>query len=297
MALRINPDTSGDLLAALARTAKQENKALAELASGRRVNFISDDPAAASAMVINRSEVRAMDQFLRNVTGLRALLQIADSALNSVVLAMTRVIQLGVEGANGTLTPDNRLAVAAEVQGLQEQLLSLANLTFQGKFVFAGTAITTQPFVLDGGVPSGVRYDGNANVTTVEIANGETIEMNLPGDAIFSDPTADLFLAVNDLIVALQTSTGISAAVAGVEAAFDHVVLVRGFYGNALNRIDGTEFFLNRERLELNRQEEGLVGADLAETVTNLIGAQNARDAILAAASRISGNSLLDFLR
>lgn len=76
-------------------------------------------------MVINRSEVRAMDQFLRNVTGLRALLQVADSALNSVVLAMTRVIQLGVEGANGTLTPDNRLAVAAEVQGLREQLLSL----------------------------------------------------------------------------------------------------------------------------------------------------------------------------
>lgn len=297
MALRINPDTSGDLLAALARTAKQENKALAELASGRRVNFISDDPAASSAMVINRSEVRAMDQFLRNVTSLRALLQIADSALNSVVLAMTRVIQLGVEGANGTLTSDNRLAVAAEVQGLQEQLLSLANLTFQGKFVFAGTAIATQPFVLDGGVPSGVRYDGNANVTTVEIANGETIKMNLPGDAIFSDPTADLFLAVNDLIVALQTSTGIPAAVAGVEAAFDHVILVRGFYGNVLNRIDGTEFFLNRERLELNRQEEGLVGADLAETVTNLIGAQNARDAILAAASRISGNSLLDFLR
>ena len=297
MALRINPDTSGDLLAALARTTKQENKALAELASGRRVNFISDDPAAASAMVINRSEVRAMDQFLRNVTGLRALLQIADSALNSVVLAMTRVIQLGVEGANGTLTPDNRLAVAAEVQGLQEQLLSLANLTFQGKFVFAGTAITTQPFVLDGGAPSGVRYDGNANVTTVEIANGETIKMNLPGDAIFSDPAADLFLAVNDLIVALQTSTGITAAVAGVEAAFDHVNLVRGFYGSALNRIDSTEFFLGREILELSRLEEGLVGADLAETATNLIGAQNARDAILAAASRISGNSLLDFLR
>ncbi len=297
MALRINPDTSGDLLAALARTTKQENKALAELASGRRVNFISDDPAAASAMVINRSEVRAMDQFLRNVTGLRALLQIADSALNSVVLAMTRVIQLGVEGANGTLTPDNRLAVAAEVQGVQEQLLSLANLTFQGKFVFAGTAVTTQPFVLDGGAPSGVRYDGNANVTTVEIANGETIEMNLPGDAIFSDPAADLFLAVNDLIVALQTSTGIPAAVAGVEAAFDHVNLVRGFYGSALNRIDSTEFFLGREILELSRLEEGLVGADLAETATNLIGAQNARDAILAAASRISGNSLLDFLR
>ena len=297
MALRINPDTSGDLLAALARTTKQENKALAELASGRRVNFISDDPAASSAMVINRSEVRAMDQFLRNVTGLRALLQIADSALNSVVLAMTRVIQLGVEGANGTLTPDNRLAVAAEVQGVQEQLLSLANLTFQGKFVFAGTAVTTQPFVLDGGAPSGVRYDGNANVTTVEIANGETIEMNLPGDAIFSDPAADLFLAVNDLIVALQTSTGITAAVAGVEAAFDHVNLVRGFYGSALNRIDSTEFFLGREILELSRLEEGLVGADLAETATNLIGAQNARDAILAAASRISGNSLLDFLR
>ena len=216
-----------------------------------------------------------------------------------MVLALTRAISLGVQGANGTLSQENRLAVAEEVRGLQEQLVGLANLTFQGIYVFAGTATTTQPFALDPASPSGVRYDGNTGVNTVEIADGQMIQANLPGDTIFSDPTADAFLAIQNLIDTLETGTSgdVGNATTQLRQAFDHVNTQRTFYGNALNRLETTELFLNRETVELSRRENDLVGADLAASATILVQAQNARNALLAATSRISQLSLFDFLR
>ena len=299
MSLRINPDNTGDLLAALNRIREQENNALLQIASGRRINSLSEDPTASAALVQNRTRIMETDQFLRNLSSLGGLFQLADSTLSSVVLALTRAISLGVQGANGTLSQENRLAVAGEVRGLQEQLVGLANLTFQGIYVFAGTAVTTQPFALDPASPSGVRYDGNTGVNTVEIADGQIIQTNLPGDTIFSDPTADVFLAIRNLIDTLETGTSgdVGNATTQLRQAFDHVNTQRAFYGNALNRLETTELFLNRENVELNRRENDLVGADLAASITILSQTQNTRNALLAATSSISRLSLFDFLR
>ena len=299
MSLRINPDSTGNFLAALSLIDGQQNKALQEIASGRRINVLSDDPSAAAISVQNRMESGETDQFLRNVSGLRTQLQVADSTMNQVVLALTRAITLGVQGANGVLSPENRLAVAQEVRGIQEQLVGLANVTFQGNYIFAGTAISTQPFVFDAAAPSGVRYDGNAVVNGVEIASGQSLSVQVPGSQIFADPAADVFQAIQDLITALETgtSTDVAAATAQVEAAFDHVNTERSFFGNTLNRLDATESFLNRERIKLTRQEDDLIGADLAATITNLSQRETARNALLAATARVSQLNLFDFLR
>ncbi len=118
MAIRINPDTTGNFLAALYQLNSQQEKGMQEIASGRRVNTLSDDPSAAAISVQNRMESGETDQFLRNMSGLRAQLQVADTTMNEVVLALTRAISLGVQGANGVLSADNRLAVAQEVRGI-----------------------------------------------------------------------------------------------------------------------------------------------------------------------------------
>ena len=133
----------------------------------------------------------------------------------------------------------------------------------------------------------------------MEIADGQMIQANLPGDTIFSDPTADAFLAIQNLIDTLETGTSgdVGNATTQLRQAFDHVNTQRTFYGNALNRLETTELFLNRETVELSRRENDLVGADLAASATILVQAQNARNALLAATSRISQLSLFDFLR
>src|SRR6266851_9088351 len=156
MSIRINPDPSPDLLAAIALNRQSQNTALQEIASGRQVNQLSDNPAAAAEVVLNHVQSNQDDQFLQNINSLQSQAQSIDSALSSVVTAVNQAVSLAVEGANGTVSIANQQAIAQQVTGIRDQVLGIANQAFQGNFVFAGTATSTQPFVLDATQPNGV---------------------------------------------------------------------------------------------------------------------------------------------
>jgi flagellar hook-associated protein 3 FlgL len=294
--MRINPDPTGDILAALSRAQQEQQRAMLQLATGRRVNVPSDDPAAAAAMVGNQARSAETDEFVHSISTIRSLQQTADSTLSSVVSALTRAISIGVEGATGTLSDADRASIAEELRGIKQQVLSLANLSFQGSYVFAGTATQSAPFVEEGGVPSGVRYDGNQGVNEVTVGDGFTVAMNVPGSQIFTGPGADVFQALQDLIYGLETNGDIDAGVVEVRAAFDHVSAQRVFYGNTLNHIDSQETFLNNQQLQLSTQQNSLVGADPAAAATQLANASSARNAALAAVGKMSQMSLFDYL-
>jgi flagellar hook-associated protein 3 FlgL len=295
--MRVNPNTTPDLLAALQASQKEEQTAMIELASGRRVNLPSDDPAATALVIQNHARSAQADQYLRSMDSVRGQLLTADTTLNSVVLALDRSITLGVQGANGTQSDSNRAALIDELKGLKDQLLSLANLAFQGRYVFSGTESTTKPFVLDDTQPSGVRYDGNDGSNKVTLGEGVDLQVNLAGSAIFTTPGKDVFQSVNDLINALTANSGVDAAVTSVRAALDQVTSQRVFYGNALNQMESQGVYLRSEKLQLSQQENGVAGADMAATVSRLVNAQNARNATLAAVGKTSQLSLFDYLK
>jgi flagellar hook-associated protein 3 FlgL len=294
--MRINPNVTADLLASLANAQEEQNKSMLQMASGRRVNTPSDDPSAAAILTQNQAQSSQADQFLRSADSIQAQLQTTDSTLNSVVLALQLATSLGVQGANGTLSDANRASVVGELNGIQDQLIGLANLSFQGQFVFAGTANQKQPFVTDATQASGVRYDGNAGTNSVAVGDGVSMQVNVPGSQIFTAPGSDMFQAIHDLTSSLETNTGIDTAVSGVRAAFDHVTAQRVFYGNAMNQLQSQQTYLNSDKLLLSQQENAIGGADLAAATTNLLSAQNARSAALAAAGKISQLSLFDYL-
>jgi flagellar hook-associated protein 3 FlgL len=295
--MRVNPNTTNDLLLALARTQKEAETSLLQVSTGRSVNKPSDDPTAAAVLVGNHARKDQTDEYLRSITSIQGELQTADATLNSVVTVLQRAVSLGVQGANGTLSNANRASLADDLIGIQGQLVSLANLSFQGRFVFAGTNSKTTPFVLDATQASGVRYDGNVGLNSVAVGDGFQLTVNLPGSQLFTDPTAPVFQAVQNLIVALQTNTAIDTAVTGVRAAFDHVTTERVFFGNALNQLETQQTFLGSVKLQLATEEDKVGGTDLAAALSRLSNAENARTATLQAAAQITRESLFDFLK
>src|SRR5579862_4116542 len=144
-AIRVNPYPLPDILAALENLQRQQSTATLQLATGSKINQPSDDPAGAAQLVQIADESAQNDTFQQSIGSINGQLSTADSTLNSVVTALQRAISLGTEGANGTLSNTDRADIAAEVQGIQSQLISLANTSYQGQFIFAGTA-DTQPF-------------------------------------------------------------------------------------------------------------------------------------------------------
>jgi flagellar hook-associated protein 3 FlgL len=299
MSLRINPDWTQNILSALDLTKQAQEQALAQLSSGRRVNTLSDDPSAAAAYVQNQTAFAAEDQFVRNISSVQGQLQASEGALNGAVNALTQAITLGTQGATGTLSDADRSTIAQQLQDIRDQLLSLANTSYQGNYLFAGTKVMTQPFVLDANVPSGVRYDGNANANTVEISNGQTLSVQLPGSQIFSNPQGDVFQALHDLTnaIASNNTTQAGALVTQLRQSLDQVTSQRALIGNGLSRLDSTESFLNQDKINLQTQENQLVGADMSVVATNLSNATIARNAVLAASAQIAKLSLLDYLK
>jgi flagellar hook-associated protein 3 FlgL len=294
--IRVNPNPMPDLLAALEGLRQRQEDATLQLATGSKINKPSDDPAGAAQLVHISDRSSQVDSFQRSISSISGLLSSADSTLSSVVTVLQRAISLGVQGANGTLSDEDRAAVATELSGIQAQLMSLANVTYQGQFIFAGTA-ETQPFVIDGTVPSGVRYAGNNGTNSVSIGNNYEVKINVPGSQIFNGPGADVFQALSDLIAALQANSGIGDATAEVSKAFTYVTTQRVFYGNALNQTQSQQAFLNTTTLNLSQEQNAVSAADMATVATQITSGQTAMNAALAAIGKMPQTSLFDYLK
>ena len=297
--MRVNPNPLPDLLAELGSNQQQINTDLEEISSGKSVNVPSDNPSAAAELVQNAAATSADDQFLRSIGSIQAELQSSDSALNSVTTLLQRAITLGTEGANGTVNASDRAALAAEAQGIQSQLVGLANLSYQGKYVFAGTATAAPPYALSPTSASGVTYTGNSAVNTVTVGQDFAVQTNLPGSQLFSNPSNDVFQAVEDLITNLQSGnvSGIGAAVGEVTNASAYVDAQRVFYGNTLNQLGAQQTFLNSATTELAQQENTLGGADLPSVISNLESAQVSRQATLEALGQTQQTNLFSYLK
>lgn len=295
--IRVNPNAMPDLLLDLNQTQQQQNNDLLELSTGRRVNQPSDDPAAAAEIVQNHDQASQVDSFNQSLSSINGQFQTADSTLNSVETALQRAITLGVQAANeGTLSDADRGAIASELQGIKTQLVGLANTSYQGRFIFSGTA-QTQPFVLDDNSPSGVTYAGNSDVNSVTVGNGYQLQTNVPGEQLFSAPNGDMFQSMTDLINAVQSNNGIDSAITEVRGAFDNVTQQRVFYGNNMDQVTSQETYLNNVQVQLSSQENTIAGADIASVSSDLVQTENSRQAALQAIGLRPPVSLFDFLQ
>ena len=294
--MRIDPTTSQVVLSALSTADAAEERALQQLTTGKRVNVASDDPAAASIEVQLAAQSSRYDQYLRSISSITGELQTIDSALNSGITLLQRALSLGVEGANGTMSPTDRTALANEIQGISQNILSLGNLTYNGKYVFGGTLDSQPPYVDDGS--GNITYQGNDSVNQVEIADGQMISINQPGTSLFSIPGASVFAALHDLQSALESGStdDIGNATSALRDAYNQLTSARVFYGNTVNQLSSNQSYLTNAQLQLAQRQNDTVGADLNQAVSDLVKAEQSRQYTTMAAARMSSLSLLDYL-
>jgi flagellar hook-associated protein 3 FlgL len=294
--MRVNPNPMPDLLAALNQTQLEAQEAALQISTGKSVNVPSDNPTAAGLLVENNDQATFNSGYLQSISAVQGQLSTASSTLSSVTSALQQAISLGVEGANGTISASDKAAIVTQLQGIQSQLVSLANTTYQGNYVFAGSITNTAPYVVDATSPSGVNYVGNGDVNEVSIGNGYKLAVNQPGSQLFSASGNDVFLAVNNLITALQTNTGISTAVNAVSSASSYLSAQTVFYGNATDQTQSQTTYLNAAQLQISQQQNTLGGVNLPAAANNLDQANTDTQAALAAISKFSQNNLFDYL-
>jgi flagellar hook-associated protein 3 FlgL len=296
--MRVNPNLVPDILAGLQQSQTTLNQALEQVSTGKSVNVPSDNPAAASEMVQNTIETANVDQYTQNVTGVLSQVQAASSALSSVESSLTQAISLGTEGANGTESTANQQAIASQVQGILNSVVTQANTSYEGSYLFGGTASSQQPYTADSSSPTGYTYNGNSGQNSVAVGDSTNVQVNLPGSQIFSNSTTNVLGSLSALVTALQggNSSAIGTAVSGVTTALNYVSQQSIFYANADSQLNSQETYLQQETVNLSSQQTSLVGVNMAQAAINLSQAQTDNSAALAAAAKVLPDTLLNYL-
>lgn len=296
MGILVTPNIIPDILVGINQIQQQMNQADAELASGRSINEPSDNPSATAALILNHAEQANADTFQTSIGSLQDTMNVADSALNSAVNVINQAISLGVEAGNSILSNQDRQAIANQLLGIQQQLIGIANTSVGGDFLFGGTQVSAQPFTFDPTSANGVDYNGNNSVSSVEIANGQSVTVNVPGSQLFLNGAGNLFGSLQQLITAIQTNNGIGTASTALGQASTEFDTQRLAYGTVLNELQGTSTFLSNESLQLSTQESNIDQANIPQVVTQFSQAQIAYSALLQAESNVLNlPNILDF--
>jgi len=135
-------------------------------------------------------------------------------------------------------------------------------------------------------------------VTSVEIAEGQSLQTNVAGNQLFLNSSGSIFGALNDLANALTSGNGIAAANTEVQQAFAQLNTQQVTYSNALSQLQGTQNYLNQEQVNLSSQQNQLVGANLTTVVAQDSQDQVDLEAALTATSQVlSLPNLLSYLK
>ncbi|MEM6300740.1 MAG: flagellar hook-associated protein FlgL, partial [Pseudomonadota bacterium] len=154
-----------------------------ELAAGRSILSPEDDPAGAIQILDIEEDLRQVDQFQRNSNLAESQLSLEDTTLSNVVSVLQRVRELTVQANNATSGPEQRSAIAQEIDIRLDELLDLANTRdANDEFIFAGFQATSQPFTRSG---DAVNYSGDDGQRFLQIAAGSQVAVRDSGSRVF----------------------------------------------------------------------------------------------------------------
>lgn len=298
--MRVDPQYVSNLAESLNSTTALEQLLSEELSSGKSVNSLSDNPVAVGQNVLMNAELSSDDTFSKTATSTESMLQVSDSALGSVVSQLTSAISLATEANNGTLSSDNLKAISLQLSGIRDEVLSLANTTYLGQYVFAGSQGNTQPFTLDSSTtPATAAYNGDSNVTYLQTPNGQKIQLNVPGDQIFSASGTDVLGILNHLIADFSSGTVSSSAqtdTTALTSALGYVSQQRVTIDNSITRLTAAQTYAQSESTQLLSAQTNLLQADYAQVATKLSTAETQQSALTQVIAALGKGSLFDAL-
>lgn len=261
-------------------------KAQTQLSTTKRIQSPSEDPVAA-ARISSIGRAQANDAVWKSNLDLAATLaDRADTALKAVGTAFDRVTELMTQGANGTLSDDDRATIAQELRSISDQLTSLKDSKDS-----RGNALFMSGYSLRIPVQSGVQV--------IAVGTREDVFEN----AATAAGPKDLAQIVADAATALETTdpvarrAAVAVSVDEVAAAVTHVSTQRGEQGALANRVDQLLEQKADSGLQLEEERSGLEDTDIQAVVARLSSQQLSLQAAQAVFARINENTLFDILR
>ncbi len=275
----------------LADISSQHLKASEQAATGLKFSKPSDDPLAAADLARLRASLSQATDHRQAVGRVRGDAELSESMLAEAGSMFQRLSEIATQGANGTLNAEDRTALADEVQGIQAEMLRVANTKGSRGYLFAGTSTDARPFS-DSGV-----FSGNDADQLVQVGPGTSVRVNVSGaEAFTASGGRDVFADISALETALRTDdqSGVSAALDNITASRDQVARARSDAGSILKRLDTSDEILGQLEFDLTKRESDVGAVDPFEAYSNLANLGQAFERSVAVSQQVLSLGLLN---
>ena len=272
------------------QTASSMGSRVAELneqvATGKRINRPSDDPGRISQLHNVRQQLANQDVYKKNSSQAEQLLNVADTSLKDIHATLTEARELAIQFVNETYNADQRGEAANVTDSLFERALSSANVKFNERYIFAGTAYDSPAYDATG------NYDGSTEAPETVVGDGLTVKTGFDGSDLLT-VSSDMFGAMENLKTALNAddTAGIVSALDDIDAALTDVEKARVEVGGEMRRsLDASDLASNLE-VELTQAKASIEETNVVDAYSKLVQLQTNFDAAMQVASmqRYSG--------
>ena len=292
----------------------QQNKlydSFNKLINNQKFTNISDSPIDAADLVRINKQLNEIGAYARNIENAATQIKEQDDIFSTIVDKMQRINDLAIQAANSPSGESGFKACQVEIEELTNTIIDLANTTYDGKYIFAGTNVTTKPFALSD--DGSITYNGTPENNTagyqrsLEIADDIKVDLNSAGDTIFgtydpNDPTksSGLFGVLGKLNKIMNTEPGDNKAVSNllddIQGSIKHISEIQSVHSTAVSKLNMTKEVLDNSKLNLTSRKAEISEPDMATAISDLVKQQYAYQASMQAYSMISNMSLLDYM-
>ena len=280
----------------------------AQVSAGKQVLNPSDAPDQAAAIQRLKTVLAKQDSYNNTLTTVKARLEGEDTTLKSVSDLLIRAKEIAVQSSNDTLNPQNRQALAVELKGLRDQMLSLSNSKdSNGNYFFSGSRLKQSPFAQD---PQGqVSYQGDQTRMYVQVGDQRSIPLNRSGSDVFvgvvrtdtlgQKANREFFGVMDDLMAGVTNSdrTAIQRGVGEMDNLLNGVSLAQANVGTDLNVVDQQSQVIDDTKLTLKTTLSNVEDLDMAEAITKMNKQMLSLEDSQSSCAKISQLNLFNFIK
>lgn len=270
-----------------------------KVASGKEFQRPSDNPSGVAAAFSLRSTLTATQAYLDSTAYTDSWMTTTDFSLNQMIQLATRAVNLTREGVSDTMGPDQRSAMATEVDVILQQVMNVANSNHQGNYIFAGFQTQSPPYALADANSDGrydtVTYNGDNGIINRMLSPGLTVVQNINDNPSFQD-LMQAIMSARDALLS-NDSAQIQAAVAPLEDSLKKITELMTTNGARQRQVKLAKDRLEKAQIELKSLISAKEDANMTEAISFLQHQQTVYQTVLEVGQRaISAMSLFDLL-
>lgn len=306
------------------------DKVRQQLTSGKNFSKPSDDPAGVVRSMQLYSGIESNKQYNKNISNVINWLDVTDTALNQLggETQLGRIRDKLLAGGDIAYGPTERKALKDEINEIIGSISQTLNTTFDGKYIFSGTRVTSKPTGVEKDTTTKnnslnyLKKDGNTKLDDVsdneyiqiqgklkaEISEGVIMEYNVTApelmnfkakDGTIKDVREVLQNIVNHLDSDDQSEINklYNEDLQDITDAVDNVLKIRAEVGAKQNRMDSAKKMNTETNFNMKEILSSVEDIDVVEKNMEYAILQSVYISSLQTSAKVLQPTLMDYLR